>query len=679
MRIGLLLILLLLTQSQILPAQQGSTNAGSSAEIYVWGEPPTSAATEQTRWQKDLESLPWNTPSDVLKLTPGLIIGQHHGGGKADQILFRGFDSDHGTDFAVFVDGIPVNMVSHAHGQGYADLHWLIPETIERVEIYKGPYFVHLGDFATTGAMNIVTKQRAKDNSLTLSGGGYNTQRYVGIFSPPEGTTLRPYIAGEIYYNDGPFKNPNGYIRYNILSKFGLWSTADSDLSFLGTFFKTDWNASGEIPARSVRSGEIGRFGSFDPSEGGKSERQNLSLIYRYADANQALNAQTWASWYQLHLWSNFTLFLNDPVNGDGVEQNDKRFLAGNDIHYRRNYNLRGLPMESFIGFQSRFDHIRVGLFNQTDRRRRETVQNNNVQQTNLGWFAQQEIRPTRWLRTQFGVRMDNFWYDVGQIGTVTEPVSGKGSATIVNPKLNFVFTPFNDTKVAKATSLFLNFGGGYHSNDARVFVQDPKKKIPRYWGGELGAKSRFFDGLNVTLSYWRSYLETELVFVGDEGTFEPSGPSRRHGIESEFRYEILPWLSYDLDLSYTWARFLNGDRVPLAPRFLAFTGITARHDSGLQARLQMRHIGRRYGIKDGSILTPSSTIFDVFLKYVWERYEFFIQVQNLANKKWRAAEHVFESRTPGEVAGGLSGRLDSHFTPGDPFTVKAGVTAHLW
>jgi outer membrane receptor protein involved in Fe transport len=656
--------------------QDKPLSSSQPVEVYVWGEQPTSAATEQTRWQKDLELRPSNTPSDVMQLTPGLMIGQHHGGGKGDQILFRGFDSDHGTDFAVFIDGIPVNMVSHAHGQGYADLHWLIPETIERVEIYKGPYFVQLGDFATSGAMNIITKRSDKDSTITLSGGSYNTQRYVGIFSPPEGTPLRPYIAGEIYHNDGPFKFENNYIRYNILTKFGLLSTSNSKLDFLGTFFKTAWDASGEIPARSVRSGELGRFGSFDPSEGGKSERQNLSLIYNFADANQAFTAQTWASWYKLQLWSNFTLFLNDPVNGDGIEQNDKRFLAGNNINYRRNYNLWGLPMESFIGFQSRFDHIRVGLFNQTDRRRRETVKNNNIQQTNLGWFAQQEIRPTSWLRTQIGARMDTFWYNVEPIGTVAEPISGEGSATIVNPKLNFIFTPLNDSNIAKGTHLFLNFGGGFHSNDARVFVQDPKKEIPRYWGGELGARSRFFDRLDMTLSYWRSYLESELVFVGDEGTFEPSGPSRRHGIEGEFRYDILPWLSYDLDLSYTWARFINGNKVPLAPRFLAFTGITARHDSGVRARLQMRYIGRRYGIEDGNVLTPTSTIFDLVLKYVWKRYEFFVQLQNLANKKWRSAEHVFESRLPGEPAAGV---LDAHFTPGDPFTVKAGVTAHLW
>ena len=210
----------------------------------------------------------------------------------------------------MFVDAIPVNMVSHAHRQGYADLHWLIPETIDRVEVYKGPYFPHLGDFATSGAMNIITKRRDKDTYFTLTGGSYNTQRYVGVLSPPEGTFLTPYIAFEAYHNDGPFKHENDYIRYNIFSKFTLLSTANSNLSFLGTFFKTDWDASGEIPARAVRAGTLGRFDSVDPSEGGRSGRQNVSAIYNHADADQSFTAQTWASWYRLQLWSNFTFFF---------------------------------------------------------------------------------------------------------------------------------------------------------------------------------------------------------------------------------------------------------------------------------------------------------------------------------------------------------------------------------
>jgi outer membrane receptor protein involved in Fe transport len=334
------------------------------------------------------------------------------------------------------------------------------------------------------------------------------------------------------------------------------------------------------------------------------------------------------------------------------------------------------LPTETVLGFQSRFDHIHLGLFNQADRRRLSTTNDNGVRQTDLGWFAQQEIRPTDWLRAQAGARLDNFWWNVRQDGPATEPISGAASKSMVNPKLNLIFTPFTDNNTVRATNLFLNLGGGFHSNDARVVVQDPKKGLARYWGGELGMRTRLLEKMEVSASYWNSYLTSELVFVGDEGTFEPSGASRRRGLEAEFRYDILPWLSYDLDVSYTWAKFVNGDAVPLAPRALAFTGFTARHDSGLQARLQMRYIGSRYGIEDRSIKVPQSAVFDLLLKYVWKRYEFVLSFENLANTKWRAAEHVFESRLRGEPPAGV---LDGHFTPGEPFTAKAGMTIHLW
>jgi len=646
-------------------------------EVYVWGQQPTSAATEQTRWSKDLELRPSNTPSDVMRLTPTLMISQHHGGGKADQILLRGFDSDHGTDFQVTVDGIPVNMVSNAHGQGYADLHWLIPETIDRVEIYKGSYFPHLGDFATSGAINIVTKRYAQQSSLTVMGGSYQTARFLGTLSSPEGTFLRPYMAFEYYHNDGPFKNPNEYNRYNFFSKINIISNARSNLEFLATYFSSNWNASGEIPSRAVRDRSLGRFGSVDSSEGGNSERQNLSLIYNFADANQSLRAQTWMSWYRLQLWSNFTFFLNNPVEGDGIEQNDKRFLIGNNVIYRRNYSLGDIPTETLLGFQSRFDHIKVGLFNQEKRHRLSTTNDNLIQQTNLSWFAHQEIRPTNWFRGQLGARLDNFWWNVTQAGPATQPIAGSASESIASPKMNLIFTPFTDNEVAQRTNLFFNIGGGFHSNDARVAVQDSTRPLARFWGGELGVRTRLVEKMGFSAAYWRSYLSSELVFVGDEGTFEPSGASKRHGIEAEFRYDILPWLTYDLDASYSWARFTNGEAVPLAPRALAFTGLTARHDSGLQARLQMRYIGPRYAIEDRSIKVPQSAIFDLFLKYIWQqRHEFFVAFQNLANTKWRSAEHAVTSRLQGEPPEGV---LGANFTPGDPFTATAGVTMRLW
>ncbi len=660
-----------------LPRGAKAADAADPVEVYVWGQQPTSAATEQTIRSKDLELRPSSTPSDILRLVPGLVIAQHAGGGKANQIFLRGFDADHGTDVAIFVDGIPVNMVTHGHGQGYADLHWLIPETVDRVEVFKGPYFVQFGNFATAGAVNIITKRRDKDSTLTLIGGSYNTQRYVGILSPPEGTALTPYLAFEGYYNDGPFQSENNYNRYNLFTKFTLLSTASSNLSFLGTFLKSYWDASGQIPAREVRAGRLGRFGSIDPSEGGKTERQNLNLVYNYADSAQSFNAQAWTSWYRLNLFSDFTFFLRDPINGDGIEHTDKRFLGGTYLNYRRNYRVFELPMETLVGFSSRSDRATVELFNQRKRQRLSTVTDSSIKESNLAWYAQQEIRPTSWLRTQVGVRMDKFFFDVDDNRTGVNKHSGNDEGFIANPKVNIIVSPFSDTAWAKRSEIYVNFGGGYHSNDARDVIANPgKKTLPRALGGELGFRTKLLDRLDMAVNYWRLHLDSELVLVGDEGTTEPRGKTQRQGVEGEFRYQILDWLSADLDISYTWSKFVKtGEAIPLAPRFLALTGLTARHPSGLEGRIQLRSVGDRYGIEDRSVNIRGYNVIDLNLKYKWNRYEFLFAIDNIANKKWRAAQFVHESQLPGEPAP----VLDRHFTPGDPFTVRAGVTVHLW
>jgi outer membrane receptor protein involved in Fe transport len=655
-----------------------AADASKPVEVYVWGKQPVSAATEQTIRAKDFELRPTSTPSDILRLVPGLFISQHQGGGKADQIFLRGFDADHGTDVAIFIDGIPVNMVSHAHGQGFADLHWLIPETVDRVEVYKGPYFVQFGDFATAGAVNIITKRRDKDTTLTILGGSFDTQRYLSVLSPPEGTPLTPYIAFEAYHNDGPFKHPNHLNRFNLLTKFTLLSTASSNLSFLGTFLKSYWHASGQIPAREVRAGRLGRFGSIDPSEGGKTERQNLNLVYNYNDERQSFNAQAWTSWYRLNLFSDFTFFARDPVNGDGIEQTDKRYLGGSYFNYRRNYTLLEIPTETLLGFSSRTDRTRVGLFNQRRRQRLSTTINSIINQTNLAWYAQQEVRPTSWLRTQVGVRLDNFFFDVHDNRPVVAKNSGDDASFIANPKANIILSPFSDNWLARNTDIYLSFGGGYHSNDARdvIMAKPGKTTLPRALGGEIGFRTKLFEQFDMAIDYWRLHLENELVLVGDEGRTESRGKTKRQGAEAELRYTILPWLSADLDISYTWSGFVKtGNAIPLAPRFLAFGGFTARHPSGLEGRIQMRGVGSRYGTEDRSVLVRGYNILDLLLKYKLDRFEFLFAIDNIANKKWRAAQFVFESRLPGEAAP----VRDIHFTPGDPLIVRAGVTVHLW
>ena len=670
------------------PSQNPPAASSNPIEVYTFGEQPVSTATEKTVRQRDFELRPTTTPVDILTSSvPGLYTVQHQGGGKADQYFLRGFDADHGTDFAIYVDGIPVNIVNNAHGQGYADLHWLIPETVDHIEVTKGPYFVQYGDFATAGGVNIITKRRSADSSVTIMGGSYSIQRYLTILSPSEGTPLTPYIAFEAYHENGPFKDPMGYNRYNLFTKFTLLSTANSNLSFLGTFSHSIWDASGEIPSRLTRQPDavLGRFGSVDPTQGGNTDRNNLNLVYNYTDANQSLNAQAWGYFYNLDLYNNFTFFENDPINGDQIEQRDKRSAGGSYLNYRRNYILFNMPTETFVGFTSRTDRARVGLFNSVDRRRLSTQQNSQINQTSLAWYAQQELRPTNWLRAQIGTRLDKFFYNVRNLSPDAQiTTSGTAQAFIANPKVNVILTPFSGTGWATPPQIYLNFGGGYHSNDARVVVANPGQgALPRALGGEIGLRTKLFDRLDVGLAYWRLHLTSELVLNGDTGQFEAEGPTQRQGPEVELRYQINDWISSDLDTSYTWGKFVHGGgAIANAPRALAYGGITARHPSGLEGRLQMRFMGTRYGDEDRVSLLRPWAVFDLLAKYTWNRYDFNFSVTNLANRKWWAGQQYHDSQIRNDprlpTVNEPNPVNDIHYTPGAPLTIRAGMTLHF-
>ena len=675
-------------------AQSPQTSPPQPTEIYVWGEAPVSTATEKNVRQKDLELRPTATPVDILtSAVPGLYTVQHLGGGKADEYFLRGFDADHGTDFAIYVDGIPVNLPNNAHGQGYADLHWLIPETVDHIEVTKGPYFVQYGDFDTAGAVNIITQRRAVDSSVSTMGGSYNLQRYVGILSPPEGIPLSPYIAFEAYHEKGPYKDHLGYNRFNLFSKFTLLSTANSNLSFLGTFSHSHWTASGEIPSRLTRQpgAVLGRFGSIDNTQGGNVDRNNLNLVYNYADARQSFNAQAWGYFFNMDLYNNFTFYESDPVNGDQIEQRDKRAAAGSYINYRRNYTLFDMPTETLVGFSSRTDIARVGLFNTVNRMRLSTQQNSQINQTSLAWYAQQELRPTQWLRAQIGTRLDQFYYGVRNLSPDAQiTTTGTAQGFIANPKVNVILTPFAGTSWATPPQIYLNFGGGYHSNDAREVVANPgSAPLPRALGGEFGIRTKLFDRLNLAVNYWQIHLSSELVLDGDTGQFEPGGATRRQGPEVELRYQINDWLSSDLDASYTWGRFLSGESrggaIANAPRALAYGGVTARHPSGLEGRIQMRFMGSRYGDEERVSLLRPWAIFDLLAKYTWNRYDFNFSITNLANKKWWAGQQYHDSQIRNDprlpTVNEANPVNDIHYTPGGPLTIRAGMTAHfnLW
>ncbi|MGE0473136.1 MAG: TonB-dependent receptor [Nitrospirales bacterium] len=646
-------------------------------EIQVIGERPVSASSERIILEEDILLQPQGRPADLLRLAPGLITLEHSGGaGKADQILLRGFDVDHGTDVAVHVDRMPINLRSHAHGQGYADMNFLIPETVQEISVKKGPYHVEYGDFATAGAVNYVTKEMVPETILQSAGGNFSTQRHLFLTSPTK-DTVRTLFAGEFFYTDGPFQSVNRNTRYNGLAKLTLEPNARSQLSLTATQHYGRWNGSGQIPLREVQAGRLDRFGSIDPSEGGETARTTARLAYHYDfPSGGTAFANLWGQYSYLSLFTNFTFFLNDPANGDGIEQTDRRWLTGGDIGYRQALNFFGSDTTGTIGLQTRFDAARVRLGTQRTRDALGITQESRIFEASYSPYLKLETQLVPWLRFSGGGRADLFTFDVNdRCGSdcAIRP-DGDASDVIGSVKGNLIFGPW------ERTEFFVNIGTGFHSNDARDVVENSSATtLPRAIGYEIGVRSKAMDWGELLLSLWLLDLESELVFVGDEGTTERRGKTRRMGTELSARLSPTDWLTIRGDLTYTNAEFRKtGDSVPLAPEFTAFSSVTAHLPYGLSGNLQMLTVGSRAGVEDRSVLLEPFTIFDLILRYkiptfsMAGRLEAFLSIRNLTDTDWRQAQFVYESRLPGEPAAGVT---DIHFVPGTPRMVMGGLT----
>ncbi|HEY7650051.1 MAG TPA: TonB-dependent receptor [Methylomirabilota bacterium] len=625
---------------------------------------PASASSEILVPRRDFELRPQGRPADLLRVVPGLVIGQHEGGGKAEQYFLRGFDADHGTDLALFVDGLPVNLRSHAHGQGYADLHFLIPEVVRELQAFKGPYYAEFGDFATAGAFNFVTLDMVEENVFQTALGSFNTQRYLALVSPTRGT-VRTLVAGELYFTDGPFDREQNYRRLNLFAKASSRLSENLEGSIWASYLWSDSFASGQIPARAVRSGLIDRFGAIDNSQGGNTRRLNVNadLHWRLAE-NQSLSMHAYAQYYTLDLFSNFTFFLNDPVNGDGIRQFDRRWVAGFDAAYENRFKLASVPVTATGGFQFRVDTPRVILANQTDRHETSRTQDVNITETSYSPFVKVDAVPLPWLRVIAGVRGDIFHYDVRD--NLGGDVEGRETRARPNVKANVILGPWFHTE------FFANFGTGFHSNDARAVVLDPGgTALPTALGYEFGIKSQPHPRVELSATYFVLDLESELVFVGDEGTTEAQGPSRRQGLELAGRVRLLDWLSFSGDITVTRARFDNGDAVPLAPRLTARAELTARLPWGLSSSLGIRVLGERYATEDREQTVRGYTLFDFTTRYHYKWLEAFLSIENLADVDYREAQFYFTSRLNGEPAAGVA---DTHFTPGNPRTFLGGL-----
>lgn len=617
----------------------------------------------------DLQTRPILRPGEVLESVPGLIVTQHSGSGKANQYFLRGFNLDHGTDFAVSMDGVPLNQRTHGHGQGYLDLNFLIPELIDHVDYRKGTYFAQDGDFASAGAADIYLSRNLPQSYVKFGGGMYDFWRLLTVDSSQVGRgTL--FTAFEYQTYNGPWVLPEDGQKFNGVMKYSVGDDeSGAAVSLLG--YSNTWNSTDQIPLRAVEDGSIPRLGFVDGTDGGGTRRIGGNVQWWRRDDYSQTTANFYSTFYRLNLFSNFTYFLDDPVNGDQFEQFDERVTTGFNLRH----DWQAAWFKNTAGFQVRNDAIgEVGLYDTVARNRINTISNSEVDETSYSLYWQQQLTVLPKVRPFYGLRGDYFTFDVDSRNLPIN--SGSTDAGIFSPKAGIAFGPWAETE------FFLNWGLGFHSNDARgtVLQVDPVTLTPvqqsnplvRSQGYEAGLRSQAIQNLTTTITAWTLELDSELLFVGDAGTTEASRPSRRTGVEWTNYYRLQNWLTWDADAAWTHARFTDedpaGDFIPGAVGTVVSTGPTVRLPSGWYWGLRSRYFGSRPLIEDDSIRSPYTSLFNMSLGYLGPRVRTSVDFLNLFDSGDRDIDYYYTSRLPGEPAGGID---DHHFHPVEPFNVR--------
>lgn len=667
-RFGILCVLLFLCVFSVTNAQEMEPDSLISTDSVVITATRTySAGSDASFRAASFALVPHNSAQDILRVVPGLVIAQHAGGGKAEQIFLRGFDADHGTDVNIRVDEAPVNMVSHGHGQGYADLHFVIPETIERVDVVKGPYFARYGDLTTAGAVSMKTFDSLTENLVRLEGGSFETWRAVGLFRAPIGSEkINAYFGGEVYSTRGYVEAPQNLQRVILFGKAHARLSETSSLTASISGFGSSWDASGQIPERAVTSGEITRFGSLDTTEGGATSRATGTFQYTTSgDAPFRLTGSI--TDYRFRLFSNFTFFANDSVRGDGIEQTDDRTILSLKAERDFLYEGLGMPMFTRVGADLRNDDIVVGLYHDSSRVRLETTDNSRIRQRHIGPFVEHSIH-FLWARFMFGLRADYFLFDVENLLAGSRGADGVAGKFLLSPKAN-VAVPVSDK-----FTLFANSGFGFHSNDARSVVNDPSESIPRAFGAEGGVRYGRPNSLfSLSAAAWTLMLEKEFVFVGDEGTTEESGKTVRRGVDLEVQANPFKWLALGIDATFSQGRFTDlpdgENRIPLAPSLTLTANALFRYNA-LSAFVRLRHVGDRPANESNTVTAKGYSIVDLSGSYSIGPAELFLTVENLLDAEWNEAQFDTESRLRGES----EPVSELHFTPGTPIAVRGGV-----
>ena len=623
------------------------------------------AASQGAITREAMEKRPMLRPAEVLENVPGVIVTQHSGDGKANQYFARGYNLDHGTDFATWVAGMPVNMPTHAHGQGYTDLNFVIPELISRVQYNRGPYFAEDGDFASVGSARIAYADKLASNLASFSSGNYGFGRLLFAGSPQFGAGHLVYGL-EYQHNDGPWVNPNRFAKRNAVLRYAQGSQSDGfDITTMA--YSANWHSTDQIPLRAVADGHMARFGAVDPTDGGKASRYSLSGEWRQRDGNVNRAANMYVIRSALNLFSNFTYFLDNPVSGDQFEQAERRTVIGGAASQTWDLKWSDLSVGNTVGVQVRRDRLSpVALYATQDKQRLAAVREERITTTSVAPYVSNTMTWNDWFRTVAGLRADTQWFEVDSNLAVN---SGKAHATAVSPKLSMAFGPWAQTEY------FVNIGRGLHSNDARgsTISVDPKSGAPaqrvsplaRTTGYEVGVRSQPVTGLTTSASLWRLKQGSELLFVGDAGTTEASRPSQRSGIEVLAQYTPTPRLAFDVSFAATRARFSDpdaaGNRIPGAPERVASAGMTVDNLNGWFGALRWRYFGQRPLIEDNSVRSQSTSLVNARAGYALTKTtRLQLDVFNLFDRKASDIDYYYPSQLRGEAAP----VADIHFHP---------------
>jgi outer membrane receptor for ferrienterochelin and colicin len=653
----------------------------SGRQVSLVGE--AISASQGIVGQEEIRLRPILRTGEILEFIPGMVVTQHSGTGKANQYFLRGFNLDHGTDFATFVDGMPVNMRTHGHGQGYTDLNFVIPESVQSLNYKKGVYYADISDFSGAGSAMLNTTNSASTPLVSATVGEDNFLRIVGLGGVTINDTNRVVLAGEHNTYDGPWSDISEDLdKTNVLAKWvNKQDKAEFSLTFMG--YDNSWNSADQIPKRAIESGLIDELGSLDTTVGGQSDRYSLSANWR----SENLVASAYVMSYSMNLWSNFTYFLDDPENGDQFEQVDDRTVYGGEASYRYEHSLLGKLSTTTFGTQFRIDDIdEVGLYHTQARQRLGVIRSDEVTESSVGAYVNNETYWTQRLRTVLGLRYDYFDFDVQNLAGVNansidlSPNSGASNDDITSLKASVVYT------ISPEWELYGAAGQGLHSNDARgTTIQiDPSSgdavdavdPLVRSTGIEAGLRGFIDEKLNASLSVWQLSLDSELLFVGDAGNTEASRASKRKGAEIALYYQLDQNWSIDLEYAYTDAAFTDasseGAHIPGAIKNVVQAGVSAQFDNGLFGSLRARHFGERPLIEDNSITSDASTVFNLRAGYKMNKWVLQLDVLNLTDSDAHDIDYYYASRLSTDAQDTETD--DIHYHVIEPRTLRATV-----